>query len=93
MGGSGGAGRWRGGDGIVRRLRFLEEMTATVLSSHRLIPPHGAAGGGPGATGRNAVERADGGVEALDGNDQAQMAPGDIFVMETPGGGGYGRPD
>ena len=90
--GSGGAGTWRGGDGIVRRLRFLEEMTATVLSLHRKIPPHGAAGGAPGATGRNAVERSDGSVEELRGSDQADMAPGDVFVMETPGGGGYGRP-
>ena len=90
--GSGGAGRWRGGDGIVRHLRFLAPMTATVLSSHRVVPPHGAAGGAPGAVGVNAVERWGGGREALGGNDQVQMAEGDVFVMETPGGGGYGPP-
>ncbi|MEJ6392977.1 hydantoinase B/oxoprolinase family protein [Gymnodinialimonas sp. 2305UL16-5] len=88
--GSGGAGRWMGGDGITRRLRFHEPMTVTVLTSHRKVPPHGAAGGMPGAVGENAVERADGTREALLGNDQADLAPGDVFVMHTPGGGGYG---
>ncbi|MFC2967088.1 hydantoinase B/oxoprolinase family protein [Acidimangrovimonas pyrenivorans] len=88
--GSGGAGRHRGGDGIVRRLRFLEPMTATALSSHRITRAFGVAGGAPGAAGRNAVERADGRVEALRGNDAAEMGAGDVFVMETPGGGGYG---
>ena len=91
--GSGGAGRWHGGDGIVRRMRFLEPMTVTVLSSHRRIPPHGAAGGSPGLTGRNGVERADGTVLALSDNDAVQMGVGDVFVMETPGGGGFGKPD
>ena len=89
--GSGGAGRWPGGNGIVRRLRFLEPMTATVLSSHRETRPHGAAGGGDGAPGRNRVLRADGTELRLKGNDRVEMATGDIFVMETPGGGGYGR--
>ncbi|WP_102224092.1 hydantoinase B/oxoprolinase family protein [Acidimangrovimonas sediminis] len=88
--GSGGEGAHRGGDGIVRRLRFLEAMTATVLSSHRVTRAFGVAGGSPGAPGRNAVERADGRVEPLSGNDAAEMAAGDVFVMETPGGGGYG---
>ncbi len=88
--GSGGAGATRGGDGIVRRLRFLEPMTATVLSSHRVTAPAGAAGGGPGKTGRNRVERADGTVEALRGNDRAEMRAGDVFAMKTPGGGGFG---
>ena len=88
--GSGGAGRWQGGNGITRRLRFLEEMTVTVLSSHRQVPPHGTHGGAPGQCGHNAVERADGRVDLLAGNDQAQMQPGDIFLMQTPGGGGYG---
>ena len=89
--GSGGAGRWQGGDGILRRLRFLEPMTATVLSSHRVVPPAGAAGGGAGATGVNAVERADGTREELAGNDAVEMAAGDVFEMRTPGGGGYGE--
>ena len=66
-------------------------MTATVLSSHREIPPHGALGGNPGQTGQNHVERKNGTIVALGGNDEVLMAPGDIFVMETPGGGGYGK--
>ncbi|MGR3464408.1 hydantoinase B/oxoprolinase family protein [Limimaricola sp.] len=90
--GSGGAGAHRGGDGIERRLRFGEAMTVTTLSSHRRIPPHGAAGGSPGATGENSVVRADGRVEALGGNDEVQLEPGDVFVMKTPGGGGFGAP-
>ena len=90
--GSGGAGRHRGGDGAVRRLRFLEPMTAAILSSHREVAPFGAAGGAPGALGRNWVERADGGREALSGTDKAEMKAGDVFVVETPGGGGYGPP-
>ena len=89
--GSGGEGKWHGGNGITRKLRFLEEMTATVLSSHREFPPHGAAGGEPGKTGENHVERKDGSIVVLRGNDKAVMAPGDIFVMNTPGGGGYGE--
>lgn len=89
--GSGGDGKWLGGNGITRKLRFLEEMTATVLSSHREVPPHGAAGGNPGQTGENHVVRKDGTIVPLRGNDEAVMAPGDIFVMSTPGGGGYGK--
>jgi 5-oxoprolinase (ATP-hydrolysing) len=88
--GSGGAGRWRGGNGAVRRVRFLERMTAAILSGHRKIAPHGAAGGAPGAAGRNRVERASGEVLELGGSDQAEMRPGDVFVVETPGGGGFG---
>ena len=91
--GSGGRGRHAGGDGIVRRLRFLEPMTTTVLTSHRITRPFGVDGGEPGAPGRNAVERADGRVDELQGNDETEMAPGDVFVMETPGGGGYGKAD
>ncbi len=90
--GSGGAGKWRGGNGITRRLRFLEPMTVTVLSSHREVPPHSAAGGAPGATGRNGIERADGSIVTLKGNDEAQMGVGDVFVLQSPGGGGYGAP-
>ncbi len=88
--GSGGAGQHQGGNGIVRRLRFNEAMTVTVLSSHRQIPPHGAGGGAPGQVGENSVTRADGHHEMLQGNDQAQLQPGDVFVMKTPGGGGFG---
>ncbi|NSX56858.1 hydantoinase B/oxoprolinase family protein [Parasulfitobacter algicola] len=87
---SGGAGANKGGDGIVRRLRFLEPMTATVLSSHRETVPHGLNGGDPGKPGRNSVERADGQVEELAGNDKAELQAGDVFIVETPGGGGCG---
>lgn len=88
--GSGGAGRWRGGDGAVRRMRFLEAMTVTTLGSHRKVPPFGLAGGAPGACGVDIVERADGTIEHLQGNDRREMQPGDLYHMETPAGGGYG---
>ncbi len=88
--GSGGAGRWRGGDGGTRRIRFLEAMTASILANHRRIAPHGLAGGSPGAPGRNWVERVDGTRVELGPADRAEMAPGDVFVIETPGGGGFG---
>ena len=90
--GSGGAGRWRGGDGSIRRLRFLEDMTVAILASRRIYAPFGAAGGKPGAKGRNWVERADGSTVAMTGTDKCQVGPGDVFVVETPGGGGYGTP-
>ena len=91
--GSGGHGRFPGGAGVVRRLRFLEPMTATLLSSRRLTPPYGLAGGGPGACGRNRLIRADGRVIDLRGDDEVQVRAGDQIVIETPGGGGYGPPD
>ena len=88
--GSGGIGEYCGGNGIVRKLRFLEPMTVTVLSSHRIVPPHGAAGGGVGAVGENSVVRAGGKIKELMGNDEAQLDIDDVFVMKTPGGGGFG---
>ncbi|MEV2217777.1 hydantoinase B/oxoprolinase family protein [Streptomyces sp. NPDC050997] len=88
--GSGGAGRWPGGDGAVRRIRFHEPMTVSTLSQHRRVPPYGMAGGEPGALGANRVERADGTVTELGGSDAADVGPGDVLVIETPGGGGYG---
>jgi 5-oxoprolinase (ATP-hydrolysing) len=88
--GSGGAGAHRGGDGGVRRVRFLEPMTASILSNGRSVPAFGMAGGAPGALGVNRIERADGRVETLGHIGSAEMAPGDLFVIETPGGGGYG---
>jgi 5-oxoprolinase (ATP-hydrolysing) len=91
--GSGGAGRHRGGDGAVRRIRFREAMTAAILSGHRRVPPYGLAGGAPGALGRNWVERVDGRIERFGGTHAIEMAPGDVFVIETPGGGGYGKAD
>ena len=90
--GSGGAGEHHGGDGVVRRLRFLEPLTAAVVSSSRRVPPYGLAGGLPGAPGRNAVERAGGAIEELPGVAQTQMQPGDVLAIETPGGGGWGPP-
>ncbi len=90
--GSGGRGRWRGGDGAVRRLRFLEPMTVSTLSGHRRVPPYGMAGGQPGALGSNRVERVDGDEIALAGCDLVDVEPGDVLVVETPGGGGYGAP-
>jgi 5-oxoprolinase (ATP-hydrolysing) len=90
--GSGGAGRWRGGDGGVRRVRFLEPMTASILSNGRRVPAFGGAGGQPGALGINRVERRDGGIETLDHIGSTAMQPGDLFVIETPGGGGWGEP-
>jgi 5-oxoprolinase (ATP-hydrolysing) len=88
--GSGGAGRHRGGDGSVRRVRFLEAMTASILSNGRRVPAFGLAGGTAGALGVNRVERHDGSVETLQHIGSAEMRPGDLFVIETPGGGGYG---
>jgi 5-oxoprolinase (ATP-hydrolysing) len=90
--GSGGGGRWHGGNGAVRRIRFLESMTAAILSGHRRIAPYGMAGGQPGAVGRNWVERRDGTRTELGGADKTEVAPGDVFVIETPGGGGFGAP-
>ncbi|MFJ1556040.1 hydantoinase B/oxoprolinase family protein [Streptomyces mirabilis] len=90
--GSGGAGRWSGGDGAVRRIRFQQPMTVSTLSQHRRVPPYGMAGGEPGALGANRVERADGTVTELGASDTAEVGPGDVLVIETPGGGGYGPP-
>lgn len=88
--GSGGTGRHRGGHGVRRRTRFLESMEAVILANHRIVPPYGMAGGGEGAVGRNWVERTDGSTEMLTATDLRQMEPGDVFVIETPGGGGFG---
>ncbi|MGH7071762.1 MAG: hydantoinase B/oxoprolinase family protein [Acetobacteraceae bacterium] len=88
--GSGGAGRWRGGDGAVRRIRALTPMTAVIVASRRVIPPFGLAGGADGNAGRQWVERASGRVEILSGTARTELGPGDQFVIQTPGGGGYG---
>jgi 5-oxoprolinase (ATP-hydrolysing) len=89
--GSGGAGRWRGGNGAVRRIEFTEPMTVSTLSGHRRVAPYGMAGGAHGELGRNHVERADGNTITLAGCDSTEVQPGDTLVIETPGGGGYGR--
>ncbi|NML85299.1 hydantoinase B/oxoprolinase family protein [Polaromonas sp.] len=88
---SGGAGRWVGGNGGVRRVKFLEPMTASILSNGRKHGAFGMAGGEPGAVGKNVVVRADGRIEALAHIGQAEMQPGDVFEIHTPGGGGFGR--
>ncbi len=88
--GSGGRGRWHGGNGGVRRVRFLEAMTASILSNNRIVAPFGMAGGEPGALGRNTVMRRDGREETIAHVGSAEMQSGDVFVIETPGGGGYG---
>jgi 5-oxoprolinase (ATP-hydrolysing) len=90
--GTGGDGRWRGGDGGRRRIRFLEPMTVTTLSGHRRIPPYGMAGGEPGALGAHWVEHPDGSVTTMGACDSVSVGGDDVFVLETPGGGGYGRP-
>ncbi|MDB6083778.1 MAG: 5-oxoprolinase [Gammaproteobacteria bacterium] len=90
--GSGGTGRWRGGEGGVRRIRFLEPMTAAILSNGRQCGAFGMAGGAAGAPGENRVERADGRGELLAATGQVEMEAGDVFVISTPGGGGYGEP-
>ncbi|MFE9139297.1 hydantoinase B/oxoprolinase family protein [Streptomyces sp. NPDC007355] len=89
---SGGRGRWRGGHGVERRIRFLEPMTVALLTGHRRVPPYGMAGGEPGALGENLVERADGTVERLGAAATTEVGPGDVLVLRTPGGGGYGPP-
>jgi 5-oxoprolinase (ATP-hydrolysing) len=88
--GSGGAGLHRGGDGVVRRVKFLAPMTAVMLANRRSVPPFGLEGGGAAAVGRNWVERTDGTVERFGAKATIEMRPGDVFVVETPGGGGYG---
>jgi 5-oxoprolinase (ATP-hydrolysing) len=88
--GSGGEGKWHGGDGAIRRIRFLEPMTAVIVSSRRSVAPFGLEGGDDGAVGRQWVERADSKHEILSGTDSAELRAGDVFVIETPGGGGYG---
>jgi 5-oxoprolinase (ATP-hydrolysing) len=88
--GSGGAGRHRGGDGVRRRIRFQKAMTATILSNRRRIPPFGLQGGEAGMVGINSVQRADGRIETVASSQSVEMEVGDVFVIETPGGGGFG---
>jgi 5-oxoprolinase (ATP-hydrolysing) len=89
--GSGGAGRHRGGDGVVREIEFLQPMNAAILSERRVFPPYGLEGGAPGATGRNLLLRKDGRSIWLGGKNEVRVEPGDRIRIETPGGGGYGR--
>jgi 5-oxoprolinase (ATP-hydrolysing) len=89
--GSGGAGRHRGGDGAVRRVRFEEPMTAAILANRRRIAPFGLEGGQPGKAGENHVERADGTIERFGATHRIEVGPGDVFEIATPGGGGFGK--
>jgi 5-oxoprolinase (ATP-hydrolysing) len=89
--GSGGRGLHPGGDGVIRAVTFLEPMRANILANRRRIAPRGLNGGGDALPGRNWVERTDGSVEELTATDWAEVGDGDRFVIETPGGGGYGR--
>jgi 5-oxoprolinase (ATP-hydrolysing) len=88
--GSGGAGRWPGGNGVVRHIVFREAMTASILSGRRIIPPFGLAGGGAGQPGETIVRRADGREQRLGSTDRAELAAGDAIIIRTPGGGGFG---
>jgi 5-oxoprolinase (ATP-hydrolysing) len=88
---SGGAGKFSGGDGVIRKMRFLEPMTVGIVSSHRRVPPYGLSGGKPGKIGHNWLLRVDGTIVELEGCDQIDVNAGDTLVIETPGGGGYGK--
>ncbi|MEN1727400.1 MAG: hydantoinase B/oxoprolinase family protein, partial [Pseudomonadota bacterium] len=90
---SGGDGQWRGGDGAERRIRFLEPMTVALLSNSRICAPQGLAGGGPGACARSWIERQHGARLDLGGCDRAEVEAGDVLVIQTPGGGGFGGSD
>lgn len=88
--GSGGKGKWTGGNGTTRKVRFLEPMTAVILANHRIVPPFGMAGGSPGEVGRTYVLRTTGDRVDLKSTDKIEMDAEDVFVIETPGGGGFG---
>jgi 5-oxoprolinase (ATP-hydrolysing) len=88
--GSGGEGRWSGGNGATRRIRFLTPMTASILSNNRLIAPFGLAGGASGGKGKNSVQHTDGHLEQLSSCATVELEAGDTLIIETPGGGGYG---
>ncbi len=89
---SGGAGKFKGGDGVTRRLTFLEDMEAAILSGHRIVPPFGLEGAQPGQVGRTFITRKDGSIHEMSHADKANMESGDTLCIETPGGGGYGAP-
>jgi 5-oxoprolinase (ATP-hydrolysing) len=88
--GSGGNGRWHGGNGAIRQLRFLEPVEVSILSNHRRVPPFGLQGGGPGATGHNRVIRNSAATEEVNATATLKLDTGDSLVIETPGGGGFG---
>ena len=90
--GSGGNGKWTGGDGVIRRIRFTDSVDASILSNHRRVPPFGFDGGENGKTGRNTIQRSNGRKERLGATGTSQLNAGDTLIIETPGGGGYGSP-
>ena len=90
--GSGGSGKFRGGDGVVREMRFLVPVQVTVLSDRRRMPPYGLAGGSPGEAGKNLVIRKDGTIERLPSKFETHLNEGDLISIQTPGGGGWGTP-
>ena len=89
--GSGGRGQWKGGEGVTRRLRFLASMHGNLITSRRVVPPHGLSGGEAGLPGRQWLERADGKIQPLSGITAFEVAPNDVLQLETPGGGGFGK--
>ncbi|HEY0569822.1 MAG TPA: hydantoinase B/oxoprolinase family protein, partial [Xanthobacteraceae bacterium] len=91
--GSGGAGRWKAGDGVRRTIRFLQQMECTILSGHRRIRPFGLAGGEPGQVGENMVRRQDGRIERLQGAAATMLQAGEAIIIQTPTSGGYGKHD
>ncbi len=91
--GSGGRGMFEGGNGAVRRIRFRKAMSAAILSNRRRVAPFGLNGGGNAAPGRNSIERSDGTIEILGATAVAEIREGDVFVIETPGGGAFGAPE
>jgi 5-oxoprolinase (ATP-hydrolysing) len=90
--GSGGRGKWNGGDGTLRTMRFREAMDVSLLTGHRIVPPFGLEGGSSGECGENWVRRADGRLERLAGCDQTVVEAGEAIIIKTPSGGGYGKP-
>jgi 5-oxoprolinase (ATP-hydrolysing) len=89
--GSGGLGKWSGGDGIVREISFLEPMTVALLANRHEVPPRGLEGGGPGACGRAGIRKANGELLKFGARDKANLDTGDSVIIETPGGGGFGK--
>ncbi len=88
---SGGRGKWHAGDGVIRRIRFLEDMEFSILSGHRLVAPFGLKGGEAGMIGKNWIKRYDGTIEDIGGCAQREVSAGDVITIETPTGGGYGK--
>jgi 5-oxoprolinase (ATP-hydrolysing) len=90
---SGGKGKHKGGEGVNRQMRFLEPMTVNIIAGHRIVPPYGIAGGEPGAVGENYVVHSDQKVTNIGTKGQIEVNKNDVFILKTPGGGGYGNPD